>query len=172
MGHVNYEFKARLKDEARIRRLLRRLRARFVGTDRQVDTYFCVPRGRLKVREGRIENSLIYYERSNAPRLRPSLIKMMLLPRRNRLRPVLAAALGVRARVDKRREIYFVGNVKIHLDRVKGLGNFVEVEAISRRGGTKKIRAQARRFRELFAIPPSDIVGESYSDLVLRKMNH
>ncbi len=169
MRHVNYEFKARLKDERRIRTALRNLPARFVGTDHQIDTYFRVSRGRLKVREGRIENALIFYLRSDAPRARPARIEMMLLPRRNSIRSILSAALGVLAVVDKRREIYFAGNVKVHLDRVRGLGKLVEVEAISRTGGLERIRAQACKFQALFGIADSDIVPQSYSDLVLRK---
>src|SRR3989442_1456638 len=46
MNLVNYEFKARLRNEKRIRAALKKLRARFVGTDHQVDTYFRVPRRR------------------------------------------------------------------------------------------------------------------------------
>jgi predicted adenylyl cyclase CyaB len=169
MKHVNFEFKARLKNAPYLRAVLKRLRARFVGTDHQVDTYFPVSRGRLKVREGRIENALIFYHRSNAPRARRAQIEMMLLPRRNSVRAILSAALGVLVVVDKRREIYFVGNVKIHLDRVRGLGKFVEVEAISRAADLKKIRAQARRFQKLFQIADSDIVPESYADLSLAR---
>lgn len=71
--------------------------------------------------------------------------------------------------VDKRREIYFVGNVKIHLDRVRGLGKFAEVEAISRGGSLVKVRNQARRFQNLFGIAASDIVPQSYSDLILER---
>ena len=63
MKHVNFEFKAPLRNEKHIRAALKQLRARFVGTDHQVVTYFCVPHGRLKVREGDIENALIFYER-------------------------------------------------------------------------------------------------------------
>lgn len=169
MGHINFEFKARLKNETHVRAVLRELGARFVGTDHQVDTYFPVPFGRLKVREGRIENALIFYERSNAARPRQARVEMVLLPRRNSVRAILDAALGVLVVVDKRREIYFIGNVKIHLDRIRGLGKFVEVEAISRRGDLRKIRNQARKFQELFAISSSDLVAESYSDLVLQK---
>ena len=172
MKHTNFEFKARLRDELLIRATLKRLRARYVGTDHQVDTYFRVPRGRLKVREGRIENALIYYERSDSPRARRARIEMVLLPRRNSVKAILARALAVLVVVDKRREIYLVGNVKIHLDRVRGLGKFVEVEAISRSGGLAKIRQQARKFQKLFGIAPSDLVGQSYSDLVQRRSNH
>ena len=166
---LNFEFKARLTNEPRVREALKRLGARFIGTDHQIDTYFRVPSGRLKVREGRIENALIFYRRSDVRRARQAAVEMMLLPRRNSLRAILTRALGILAVVDKRREIYFVKNVKIHLDRVRQLGKFVEVEAISRTSDVKKIRSQARQFRELFGITAKDIVAESYSDLILAK---
>ena len=169
MKLINFEFKARLKDPAQVRAVLKQLRARFVGTDHQVDTYFCVPAGRLKIREGRIENSLIHYHRRNSAQARRSEVELMLLPRRNSVRAILSGALGVLAVVDKRREIYFAGNVKIHLDKVRGLGTFVEVEAMTRTGDIKKVRAEAERFRTLFAISTDDIVPQSYSDLILKK---
>ena len=169
MKLLNFEFKAHLHDVAHVRATLKSLRARSLGTDRQVDTYFHVPEGRLKIREGRIENSLIFYHRTNSARARRSTVEMMLLPRRNSMRAILTAALGVLAVVDKRREIYFVGNVKIHLDRVRGLGTFVEVEAMTRTGDIRKVRAQAAKFQKLFAISPADIIPQSYSDLVLGK---
>ncbi len=169
MKLLNFEFKARLDSEPRVREALKKLNARFVGTDHQIDTYFRVPCGRLKVREGRLENALIFYRRSTARRARRSAVEMMLLPRRNPLRAILGRALGTLAVVDKRREIYFVKNVKIHLDRVRQLGKFLEVEAISRAGDVKKIRSQARQFQELFGITAKDIIAESYSDLILAK---
>ena len=169
MRIINYEFKARLKNDAVVRAALKKMRARFIGVDRQVDTYFRVPAGRLKVREGRIENALVFYRRADASRARRSTIELMPLPRRNSVRSILSAALGIVAVVDKRREIYFVGNVKIHLDRIRGLGKFVEVEAISRRGGVRAARQQARKFQRLFEIAASDIVPQSYSDLILKK---
>ncbi len=177
MKRVNFEFKARLKREAHVRAALKKLRARYVGMDHQVDTYFRVPAGRLKVREGRIENALIFYERADQPRARRSRIQLMPLSRRNAVKAVLAAALGVRAVVNKRREIYFVGNVKVHLDRVRGLGKFLEVEAIGKSPGRRRrpegheFRDQARRFQRLFLIKDSEILAESYSDLILRKRN-
>lgn len=169
MKHLNFEFKARLNDEQRVREALKRLHARFIGTDHQIDTYFRVPSGRLKVREGRLENALIFYRRSDIRRARQSAVEMMLLPRRNSIRAILERALGKLAVVDKRREIYFVKNVKIHLDRVRQLGNFLEVEAISRTGDAKKIRSQARQFQKLFGVTAKDIFAESYSDLILAK---
>jgi len=169
MKCLNFEFKARLNDEPRLREALKRLGARFIGTDHQIDTYFRVPSGRLKLREGRLENALIFYRRNNLRRARQAHVELALLPRRNSLRAILARSLGTLTVVDKRRDIYFVKNVKIHLDRVRGLGKFLEVEAISHAGNLKKIRAQARQFQKLFGITAKDIVAESYSDLILAK---
>jgi len=166
---LNFEFKARLNNESRVREALKRLKARYIGTDHQIDTYFRVPSGRLKVREGRLENALIFYRRDNLRRARKSAVELMLLPRRNSLRAILANSLGTLAVVNKRREIYFVKNVKIHLDRVRRLGRFLEVEAISRTGDVKKTRSQARQFQGIFGITANDIVAESYSDLILAK---
>lgn len=170
MKLINYEFKARMRDEPRVRAALKKLRARFIGTDRQIDTYFPVPFGRLKVREGRIENALIFYQRANQARPRRAQIEMVLLPRRHAVKAALAAALGILATVRKRREIYFASRVKIHLDRVRGLGKFVEVEAMSRGGGAQAARSQAVKFQKLFGITPVDLVAESYADLSLRKL--
>jgi adenylate cyclase, class 2 len=166
---LNFEFKAHLRDATHVRAVLKRRRARSLGTDHQIDTYFRVPAGRLKIREGRLENALIFYQRTDAARARRSTVEMVLLPRRNSVRAILSRALGVLAVVDKRREIYFAGNVKIHLDRVRGLGTFVEVEAMTRTGDIRKVRDQAEKFRKEFAIPSADIVPQSYSDLILQK---
>ena len=142
--HTNFEFKARLKDDLRVRAALKKLRTRFVGTDHQIDTYFRVTNGRLKLREGRIENALIFYHRTNRQHARESKVQIAELPSGSGVRRLLEAALGVLAVVEKRREIYLVGNVKIHLDRVPGLGEFVEVEAIKK----SKPAGQSRKFAE------------------------
>ena len=63
--HLNYEFKARTARQADQEATLKAQNPRFVGEDHQVDTYFNVPAGRMKLREGNIENSLIHYDRVN-----------------------------------------------------------------------------------------------------------
>ncbi|MBU0536174.1 MAG: adenylate cyclase, partial [Nanoarchaeota archaeon] len=65
MPHKNIEIKARCSDHARIRDILLREKADFKGTDHQIDTYFNTCNGRLKLREGNIENSLIFYKRED-----------------------------------------------------------------------------------------------------------
>jgi predicted adenylyl cyclase CyaB len=75
--------------------------------------------------------------------------------------------LGVRGVVDKQREIYLHKNVRIHLDRVSGLGAFLEFEAVL--GGEYDEAASAKFVQELrarFAIDDSDLVDVSYGDLL------
>ncbi|HET7841590.1 MAG TPA: adenylate cyclase, partial [Terriglobia bacterium] len=96
MKRVNFEFKARMRDERRVRAALKQLHARYVGRDHQVDTYFHAPSGRLKVREGKIENALIFYRRTNVARPRRSSVDLMLLPRRNGLRAILSQVMPPR----------------------------------------------------------------------------
>ncbi len=65
MPHINIEIKARCEDQEGIRKILKSLKADFKGTDHQIDTYFKARSGRLKLREGDIENFLVFYKRSN-----------------------------------------------------------------------------------------------------------
>ena len=80
----------------------------------------------------------------------------------------LTAALGIFKIVDKQRRIYFIGNVKFHIDEVKGLGSFVEIEAIDEDGniGLEKLNGQCGYYMELFGLSEEDLVEGSYSDMV------
>jgi predicted adenylyl cyclase CyaB len=167
MRHSIIEFKARCSDLSRIRELLKNRNARFVGEDHQIDTYFRVPDGRLKLREGNIENSLIFYSRPNQAGPKQSDVTMSSVVAQSDLREVLTKGLGVLVTVDKRREIYFLDNVKIHLDRVEGLGEFVEVEAIGDSSELAQLRGQCETFLGEFGVAPTDLLDGSYSDLLL-----
>jgi predicted adenylyl cyclase CyaB len=167
MNHVIIEFKARCDNHNRVRSILRDRRARYVGADHQVDTYFHVPRGRLKLREGTIENSLIFYSRPDLTGLKQSDVTLAPLQPNTELRTVLAHALGVLVTVDKEREIYFVDNVKVHLDQVQGLGAFLEVEAIGALPEKEHLEQQCQEFLLAFGVREEDFVAGSYSDLLL-----
>jgi adenylate cyclase class 2 len=172
MPHVNVEIKARCPDPAAVRGVLHAAGADFRGTDHQVDTYFRAAAGRLKLREGNIENHLIFYHRPNSPG--PKRADVLLLPTEpgSTVKEILSPAFGVLVTVDKSREIYFIENVKFHIDTVQELGSFVEIEAQSGPGrelSQDHLQAQCRRWLELLGIRPDDLVAESYSDLLLRE---
>ncbi len=170
MSHLNVEIKARCDRLEQIRQILAQRGARFKGADRQIDTYFRCRRGRLKLREGRIENALIHYDRQDLPGPKDSVVTLTQARPDAALKEALARALGVLAVVEKTREIHLIGNVKFHLDSVEGLGSFVEIEAIGAGGvGRDGLRAQVDEYLALFGIRPEDLVACSYSDLILAR---
>ena len=170
MAILNVEFKAKTNRLQEAEEKLRRFDAHFAGQDNQTDTYFNVPQGRLKLREGNIENALIYYER---PDHAGEKISDTLLYRCNpdvNLKAILIKSLGIKIVVSKKRRIYYVGNVKIHFDRIESLGEFIEVEACDNNGefAIGVLRNQCAQFRDLFEVTEDDLVPFSYSDLLLR----
>ena len=169
--HDNIEIKARATDHATARAVLAARGARFAGLDHQIDTYFRVATGRLKLREGDIENALIHYERENTSGPKHSKVGLLENTPGSTLKGILEAALGVDVVVDKRREIHFLGNVKIHLDDVRGLGTFVEIEAIDDDGTRplEALRAQCEELMAAFGIREEDLLAVSYSDLLRGK---
>lgn len=172
MKVINVETKARCADAAAIRTVLREHGARFAGEDHQVDTYFVVPAGRLKLREGTIARALIHYHRADQEGPKRSDVHLTPLDAEAAptLKATLTAALSIKTVVDKRREIYFIDNVKFHLDRVEHLGHFVEIEAIDRdRTRTPdELQAQCEYYLNAFGIRPEELIAYSYSDMILR----
>ncbi len=167
---LNVEIKARCADHQAVRDVLKSLESRLVGLDRQIDTYFHVPVGRLKLREGTIENSLIHYQRADQSGPKTSDVLLYRVAPDPALKDVLSRALGVLVVVDKLREIHFVDNVKIHLDTVEGLGTFLEIEAIDADGSHSEsaLQAQCEAFMEHFFVSGDDLMQDSYSDMLLR----
>jgi len=170
MPHLNIEIKASCKDQDKIRDILKERNADFKGLDRQIDTYFKVNSGRLKLREGNIENFLVFYNREDKSGPKESNVTLFKYDPKSNLKEILLSSLGVLVVVDKQREIYFIDNVKFHLDKVKDLGNFVEIEAIDKEGniGREKLLKQCQEYMKIFDIKESDLISKSYSDLLIK----
>ena len=165
------EFKARIKDTNAAEKQLQSLHPSFKGEDHQVDTYFNVSQGRLKLREGNIENALIWYDRPDEASSKLSNVLLYKHQPDSSLKEVLTSANGIKVVVDKTRKIYFVENVKFHFDEVAGLGRFIEVEAIDETGelGIEKIKQQCDHYAAFFNIQPEEFMSASYSDMLLNK---
>jgi len=170
LSHLNVEIKARCTDPQRIHRKMEAYEARYIGLDHQIDTYFRVPNGRLKLRQGSIEENLIHYHRSNQSGPKTSDVQLYQPGTRSSdLKVALQRALGILVVVDKQRHIYFVGNVKFHIDVVQGLGSFVEIEAIDVDGnlGHAHLQQQCDHFMQDLQIQSEDLISVSYSDLIM-----
>jgi len=172
MQITNFEFKARSNDIGLLETTLLKLDPDFNGEDHQIDTYFKVEKGRLKLREGNIENSLIYYERKDVSDSKQSDILLYQFRPDLSLKEILTKVHGIKVVVDKRRKIYFIENVKFHFDTVEKLGTFVEVEAIDTGNiGIEKLKEQCKHYANFFGIKDSDYEAKSYSDLMLQIAN-
>lgn len=169
MSFINIEIKARTAHAANIRTFLLNNGADFRGTDLQTDTYFNVPNGRLKLREGNIENNLIWYLRPDQQGPKQSDFQLVKVPDAAGLKTMLTSAMGVKVVVRKKREIYFIENVKFHLDELEGLGQFVEIEASNKNHPlpVEQLHEQCNYYMRAFGIESADLLECSYSDLML-----
>lgn len=171
MAFLNVEIKAHCSDPAFIRNYLLTHQASFKGTDEQTDTYFHVPNGRLKLREGNIENNLIFYERTNQAGPKNSHFHLVKVEDAKGLKEVLSKSNGIKTVVIKKREIYYIGNVKFHIDEVPGLGTFVEIEAgnVLANLSQAALKEQCDFYLGEFGIPAGDLIENSYSDMLLEQ---
>lgn len=164
MGHLNIEIKAKCNNLCELRNYLRTNATRSAGEDYQIDTYFVVDRGRLKLRKSRTENYLVFYLRKEEG-LKESQVWLKEIrteeERRNLKRSMVQMVV-----VDKRREIYWIDNVKFHLDTIEGLGTFVEIEAQGSEGDSSRLEEQCKKYMDLFGIIEGDLIQSSYSDMV------
>ena len=164
----NVEIKARVHDLDATRRRAAALAqgpSEFIS---QVDTFFVVPRGRLKVRQ--FENGsgeLIAYDRADEAGPKQSSYVIAACADAHALCDALACALAVRGRVVKRRELYMVGRTRVHLDEVERLGRFLELEVVLHDG--EPMEAGEREARDLMrrlGIEAKDLVTGAYLDLL------
>lgn len=165
------EIKARSNKIDQVRDYLKSQNAFHKGTDHQIDTYFKIASGRLKLRQGNVETNLIYYNRPNTKEPKKSTVLLYKPNESERLKHILEAVHPTLCIVDKLREIYFIDNVKFHLDTVKGLGTFVEIEAIDESNTLAYdiILQQCHSYMAQLNISDEDLVSVSYSDLIMQQ---
>lgn len=134
----------------------------------QEDTFFHVPRGRLKLRELASHRAqLIYYERPDQPGPKQSDYFLFETDQPATLKTLLSLALGVRGVVRKTRTLYLCGQTRLHLDEVEGLGRFVELEVVLQPGQSEaEGRAVAQDWLEKLQIATSDWIAGAYIDLL------
>ncbi len=164
------EIKARCHNPEEIESILLNNNARYEGIDHQIDTYFNSESGRLKLREGNIENSLIYYDRAERKGQKKSEVTLYKTTGDSKaLKEVLSKTLGIKIVVRKTRKIFFIENVKFHIDQVKHIGSFVEIEAndISGKVAEEELKKQCDDFIRLLGLEEAEFLDQSYSDMIV-----
>ena len=163
------EIKARCSDPSKVRKiLLQQPEIQFIGVDLQRDTYFKIPSGRLKLREGNIENNLIYYDRKNQKDAKQSDVILHKPGDVSSLKAVLEAALPTLTVVEKKREIYFIHHIKFHIDALTNLGTFLEIEVIDATDNMDidKMKEKCQFYMDLLEVKKEDLFENSYSDML------
>ncbi len=164
----NVEIKARVPDLAPIRQRVESISDGPAVILDQEDIFYTVPQGRLKLRIlGLGRGELILYHRSDVAG--PKTSNYQIAPTREPevLRAILSHVLPTRAVVRKRRWLYHVGQTRVHLDQVAGLGDFVELEVVLHAGQAAEAGiAIARALMLSLDIAEPQLVDKSYVDLL------
>ena len=130
LRYKDYSLKARLENFEEIEHKLEKLGAHYIGQDQQTDTYFETSQGKLKLRQGTIENLIAHYERKMINGMeRTSNYRYDQNPGMADVKELFSnhKVIGV---IKKLRKIYKIQNVKIHLDKTEQGELFMEIEAI------------------------------------------
>ena len=176
----NLEFKVRCESLDALDPRLANLNATPHKVMHQVDTYFHVPtlrhsaisetcERRLKLREitETGESWLIYYERPNEHSSRFSQYRLCEIAEPAVLKSTLAAALGIKTIVRKRRQVWMFNNTRIHLDTVESLGRFVELETVFQGQAEAEAVEEHQHVKTTLDLEMAEPIAGSYSDLIL-----
>jgi predicted adenylyl cyclase CyaB len=164
---ANIEIKARLRDFAETRRRAEALSGGPAQVIEQEDTFFRSPRGRLKLRVLADRAQLIFYERPDTNGPKRSDYHVFETADPENLKIALALALGVRGVVRKTRRLYLVGQTRVHLDEVEGLGHFLELEVVMRPGQPDEEGQElAEDLMSRLGVAAADLLEGAYMDLM------
>jgi predicted adenylyl cyclase CyaB len=169
----NIEIKAHVRAFDQIRRRAEQLSDTPVEVIPQVDTFFNTLRGRLKLRVlSEDKGQLIYYIRPDQDGPKRSDYHLSLTSDPENLKRVLELAYGIRGVVKKTRYLYLVGQTRVHLDDVEGLGQFMELEVVLRDGQSDaEGQAIAEGLMAALGVERNDLLEGAYMDLLASSMN-
>jgi adenylate cyclase class IV len=164
----NVEIKARVDDLAAVRRKASAIASGPAEQFTHIDTFFVVPKGRLKVREfADGSGELIGYDRPDDAGPKLSAYSIATCHSARETCDALGRALTVRGQVKKRRELFVVGRTRVHLDEVEGLGSFVELEVVLRDGEPADAgEREASELMDVLNISSTQLVADAYIDIL------
>jgi predicted adenylyl cyclase CyaB len=162
----NLEIKAKIDNISSSEEVALKVGANYIETMEQVDTYYNISYGKLKLREfSNKDPELIYYDRYGDERWQSDYIVAEISDPKN-LKKILSLLFEVKVTVKKKRKLYMFDNARIHLDVVEGLGSFIEFEVVNLRGD-KQAKDLLEKLIIDFKIDENIIVRSSYSDLLI-----
>ncbi|MCK9425403.1 MAG: class IV adenylate cyclase [Ignavibacteriaceae bacterium] len=163
---VNLEIKVKVKNFDSLISSLKKLKAKKIGILHQKDVYFANAKGLLKLRKEGKKQQLIRYQRNENGKNRWSNFEILELHQAH-AESFLRNLLSCDVVVEKERFLYLYDETRIHLDKVKKLGNFIELE--TKVVTTKKDAQQRFGFLlNALKLDPKEQLRLSYHDLLLQ----
>lgn len=165
---ANIEIKARVKNFKVLKRNIEDLYQINAEEISQVDTFFKIEDGRLKLRVcSNTKGELIYYLRNNSAGPKRSDYYIYKTDNPEELKKLLEMSLGIRGVVRKKRLLYLVGNTRIHLDKVENLGSFIELEVVLSPEQTEmEGKLITENFMKDLNIQENDLIDIAYIELL------
>lgn len=164
----NVEIKARIDNLEDLERKIEEIADRKPSEIIQDDTFFRCTNGRLKLRTfSNGSGELIFYKRADESGPKECFYLISKTPEPETMRKTLDLAYGAVGRVQKRRMLYFIGRTRIHLDRVEGLGDFLELEVVLADGESSKDGVdEAKAIVCRLGVNDSQLIEGAYVDLL------
>lgn len=161
MRNINIEIKSKFENHEKVRKTLKSLHAEYIGIDFQTETYFNVKNGSLKLREGNIENKLVYQDIDE-----PQSILLYHTQKNSVLKDILAKSYGIYEIIEKHREVYRIKNVYFYIDFVSNEGNFIGIEAQGRNNSHTKeeLEELCQNYIQIFGLLQWEYVQNSYTN--------
>jgi len=167
----NVEIKARIASVAALAEKVAQIADSGPTIIAQDDTFFRCETGRLKLRrfaDG--SGELIYYRRPDRQGPKESFYLRSRTTDPLVMIESLALAYGIRGQVKKRRTLFLVGRIRVHLDAVEQLGDFLELEVVLEEYEPPETGIQeARQLIHRLGIQPAQLVEGAYIDLLERE---
>jgi len=168
---TNIEIKARIHDFKKMLDVARELSDLPEEIIIQEDTFFHIKNGRLKLRIfSNDSGELIHYARQDTQKSKRSDYLIYPTSTPSKLKEVLSNALGIKVVVKKERRLFVKAQTRIHLDKVEGLGNFIEFEVvINKEKEIPEAYQTIEELEEIFGIKENQLITVAYADLILDK---
>ncbi|MCQ2973698.1 MAG: class IV adenylate cyclase [Bacteroidales bacterium] len=161
MNTYTIEIKARCNNPERIKSILKTVEAQYQGCNHETDSYLKENSQILKLRERDNKVTIFKYsEETTTSKLCEQVSNHL-------MKELLIKTCGLDKVVTKFREIYVIDNVKIYIDKVEGLGNFVEIEASDDYENQDSTLQKCKFYLSLLGIKDRDIIPFSYFDIAV-----
>ncbi len=164
---TNLELKLKLKSHDSIKKILKNVKADYQGVLNQKDVYYKNKQSLLKLRIENGKECLIKYNRDEKGKKRWSDFDILYFEQGN-VEKFLSELFKITAVVEKKRLLYKILNTRIHLDNVKGLGYFLELETLVF-NNKKDAQNRFEKVKELLNLDTKNQIRKSYKDLILEK---